>query len=124
MKKFASIFAMLLIAFVVTFSACSSLTIGAAIGQLNSQCPIDYGNGVSMTSAVIDGDGNAVITIEAPAIPSSVLGSDQMVSTMKGAIESDAELVKLMKDSNTKLIFRMVGSDDTVEASFEATDLK
>ena len=124
MKKFTSIFATLLIAIVVTISACSSLTIGAAIGQLNSQCPIDYGNGVSMTSAQIDGNGDAVITIEAPAVPSSVLGSDQMVQTLKSAIEQDADLVKVMKDSNTKLIFRMVGSDDTVEASFEATDLK
>ena len=124
MKKFTSILSMLLIAFVVTFSACSSLTMGSAIAQLNSQCPMDFGNGVSMTSAVIDGDGNAVMTIEAPAVPSAVLGSDEMVANMKSVIESDADLVKLMKDSNTKLIFRMVGSDDTVEASFEATDLK
>jgi hypothetical protein len=124
MKKIASIFAMLLIAFVVTFAACSSMTMGAAIGQLNSQCPVDFGNGVSMTSAVIDGNGNAVMTIEAPAVPSAVLGSDEMVSKMKSVIESDADFVKLMKDSKTKLIFRLVGSDDTVEATFDASDFK
>ena len=123
MKRITSIFAMLLIVFAVTFSACSAYTIVSAIDQLNKECPVDMGNGISMTSAAIDNNGDAVITITAPSVPVDALTSDDVVSNMKKSIESDDDLIKLMKDSNTKLIFHMVGSDGTADVSFEAADL-
>ena len=121
MKKFTSIFAMLLIAFVVTFSACSSMTMASAIADINSQCPVDYGDMGKMTSATIDGNGDAVMTIET-SLPSSVFTSDEMKKSLNSMFDGEDDLVKLMKDSNTKLIYRIKCSDDVVDITFSATD--
>ena len=123
MKKVASIFAMLLIAIVVTLSSCSVVTIVDAIHDFNATCPIDYGNGVIMKSAVLDDNGDAVFTIDAKQLPSEAIANDEMAENFKKGLENEKELVKLMKDSNTKLIIRINCSDDTVEFTYEATEL-
>ncbi len=123
MKKLTSIISMLLVAIVVTLASCSAVTIINAIHDFNDKCPIDYGNGVVMQSAVLDNNGDAVFTIDAKQALSDAVATDEMSETFKKAIESDADLVQVMKDSNTKLIIRVNCSDDTVEFTYEATDL-
>jgi predicted glycosyltransferase involved in capsule biosynthesis len=76
-----------------------------------------------MQSAVLDNNGDAVFTIDAKQALSDAVATDEMSETFKKAIESDADLVQVMKDSNTKLIIRVNCSDDTVEFTYEATDL-
>ena len=123
MKKVASIFAMLLMVLTLSFTTgCSSLTIGAAMSQLNSECPVDMGNGMTMTSAQIE-NGDAVVVIEAPSVPSSIIENSGMSERLKESVKSDAEMSKLLKDSNTKLIYRIKASDGTVDVSVSPSDL-
>ena len=122
MKKLTSIISMLLIAIVVTLASCSAVTIVNMIHDINDQCPIDLGDGIVLKSAVLNDKGDAVFTYDAKQISSDAI-TDEMVENFKNSLASDAEMVKLMKDSNTKLIFRYNCSDDTVDVTYEATDL-
>ncbi len=123
MKKLASIFAMLLMVLTLSFTTgCSSLTIGAAMSQLNSECPVDMGNGMTMTSAQIE-NGDAVVVIEAPSVPSSIIENSGMSERLKESVKSDAQMSQLLKDSNTKLIYRIKASDGTVDVSVSPSDL-
>ena len=123
MKKVASIFAMLLMVLTLSFTTgCSSLTIGAAMSQLNSECPVDMGNGMTMTSAQIE-NGDAVVIIEAPSVSSSIIENSGMSERLKESVKSDAQMSQLLKDSNTKLIYRIKASDGTVDVSVSPSDL-
>ncbi len=122
MKKLTSIISMLLIAIVVTLSSCSVVTIVNVIDDINKQCPIELGNGIVLKSAVLDDKGDAVFTYDAKQISSDEI-TDEMVESFKNSLASDTETVQLMKDSHTKLIFRYICSDDTVDVTYEATDL-
>lgn len=103
-------------------TGCSSLTIGAAMSQLNSECPVDMGNGMTMTSAQIE-NGDAVVIIEAPSVPSSIIENSGMSERLKESVKSDAQMSQLLKDSNTKLIYRIKASDGTVDVSVSPSDL-
>lgn len=122
MKKLTSLLAMLLMVATLsfTFTSCSSITIGTMMGQLKAQCPMDWGNGLTMTNAELSGD-DAIITISAPALTTS------LVSTMKPAMveaaKSDTEFSKLLKDSNTTLIYRYECSDGTADVKITPSEL-
>lgn len=99
---------MMVLTLSITFYSCSSITIGVAIQQLKEKCPQDYGNGITMTDAdIVNGD--AIITLQAPN------GTTDAVEAFKNniiaTVKSDAELAKVLKDSDTKLIYRFVCSD-------------
>ena len=80
------------------------------------------GNGMTMTSAQIE-NGDAVVVIEAPSVPSSIIENSGMSERLKESVKSDAEMSKLLKDSNTKLIYRIKASDGTVDVSVSPSDL-
>ena len=126
MKKIISLCAMLVMVLTVTFSlnSCSSVTVGAAIGELNSQCPKDMGDGMTMTSAdIVNGD--AVITADAPNLSAEALNAN--MSTVKSGLISmfkeDAEFVNVLKDSDTKLIYRFKCNDGNIDIVIAPNEL-
>ncbi len=124
MKKIASIFAMLLMALTlsISFDSCSSATVGAAIAQLNSQCPQDMGNGLTMTKSELV-DGNWVITVSAPNGSAELFDGNAMKPNLLSYVKSDADMVKLLKDSNTALIYKFVFPDGEDQVSVSPSEL-
>ncbi|MCR5454853.1 MAG: hypothetical protein K6F33_07705 [Bacteroidales bacterium] len=122
MKKIASILAMLMMVLTlsISFNSCSSITIGAAIAQLNNECPQDMGDGLTMTSAELI-DGNAVITINAPTASSAGVAAAK--PALVEFVKQNAEFSQLLKDSNTSLIYRFKCSDGTTEVSVAPNEL-
>ena len=80
------------------------------------------GNGMTMTSAQIE-NGDAVVIIEAPSVSSSIIENSGMSERLKESVKSDAQMSQLLKDSNTKLIYRIKASDGTVDVSVSPSDL-
>ena len=124
MKKLASIFAMLLMVVTISFSlnSCGSLTIGAAIAQLNSQCPKDMGNGLSMTKSELVGN-DWVVTISAPQASVETFNSEAAKPALVQFVKDNEEYAKLLKETNTALIYKFVFADGEGEISVSPSEL-
>ena len=124
MKKIASIFAMLLMVVTISFSlnSCGSLTIGAAISQLNSECPQDMGNGLTMTKSELV-DGNWVITISAPQASVETFNSEAAKPALVQFIKGNEEYAKLLKETNTALIYKFVFADGEDQVSVSPSEM-
>ena len=124
MKKIASIFAMLLMVVTISFSlnSCGGLTIGAAISQLNSECPQDMGNGLTMTKSDLV-DGNWVITISAPQASVENFNGEAAKPALVQFIKSNEEYAKLLKETNTALIYKFVFADGEDQVSVSPSEM-
>jgi|GEM_PF-4620783 len=124
MKKLASIFAMLLMVLSISFSlnSCGSLTIGAAISQLNSECPQDMGNGLTMTKSELV-DGNWVITISAPQASVETFNGEAAKPALVQFIKGNEEYAKLLKETNTALIYKFVFADGEDQVSVSPSEM-
>jgi len=124
MKKIASILAMLLMVLTISFSlnSCGGLTIGAAVAQLQSQCPKDMGSGLTMTKADLV-DGNIVVTISAPNGSAEVFDADAAKPGLVQLIKSDADMTKLLKETNTGLTYRLTFPDGEEDVTVSPSDL-
>ena len=124
MKKIASIFAMLLMVVTISFSlnSCGSLTIGAAISQLNSECPQDMGNGLTMTKSELV-DGNWVITISAPQASVETFNGEAAKPALVQFIKGNEEYAKLLKETNTALIYKFVFADGEDQVSVSPSEM-
>ena len=124
MKKIASIFAMLLMVLSISFSlnSCGSLTIGAAISQLNSECPQDMGNGLTMTKSELV-DGNWVITISAPQASVETFNGEAAKPALVQFIKGNEDYAKLLKETNTALIYKFVFADGEDQVSVSPSEM-
>ncbi len=126
MKKITSFFAMMVmvLTLAISFNSCSSVTVGAAIGELSSQCPMDMGDGMTMTAAdIVNGD--AVITVSAPNLSADALKANMsaLKSNLISMFKEDAEFVKVLKDSETKLIYRFNCGDGNTDVIIAPSEL-
>ena len=106
----------------ISFDSCSSATVGAAISQLNSQCPQDLGTGLTMTKSEL-GDGNWVITVSAPNGSAELFDGNAMKPNLLSYVKSDADMVSLLKESNTALIYKFVFPDGEDQVSVSPSEL-
>lgn len=118
MKKIISLCAMLVMVLTVTCSlnSCSNAKVGAVIGTIASQCPIDMGNGIQITSADIDDNGDAVLTVTCPEDYNvELLKSNETVMKQSSiqSVKQDAEFAKTLKDAGMKLIYRYKFTDNS-----------
>ena len=118
MKKIISLCAMLVMVLTVTCSlnSCSNAKVGAVIGTIASQCPIDMGNGIQITSADIDDNGDAVLTVTCPEDYNvELLKSNETVMKQPSiqSVKQDAEFAKTLKDAGMKLIYRYKFTDNS-----------
>ncbi|MBQ3656268.1 MAG: hypothetical protein II956_05380 [Bacteroidales bacterium] len=126
MKKIISLCAMLVMVLTVTFSlnSCSSITVGSAIGELSAQCPMDMGDGMTMTAAEIV-NGDAVISVNAPSLSAEALNANMSAvkANLINMFKSDAEVANVFKDSDTKIIYRYKCGDGDVEIVISPSEL-
>lgn len=115
---------MLLMVVTISFSlnSCGSLTIGAAISQLNSECPQDMGNGLTMTKSELV-DGNWVITISAPQASVETFNSEAAKPALVQFIKGNEEYAKLLKETNTALIYKFVFADGEDQVSVSPSEM-
>lgn len=124
MKKIASILAMLLMVLTISLSlnSCGGFTIGAAVGQLQSQCPKDMGGGLTMTNADLV-NGNIQITISASQISSDDFDGDSFKALQAQNFKSDADFSKLLKDTKTSVVYKFQLADGEEEVTIAPSDL-
>ncbi|MBQ1698142.1 MAG: hypothetical protein II075_09700 [Bacteroidales bacterium] len=124
MKKIASIFAMLLMVLTlsISFNSCGGLTIGAAVAELQSKCPQDMGNGLTMTKADLV-DGNMVITISAANGSADEFDANAGKASLIQFVKSDADFANLLKETNTAIIYKFVFSDGEGSVTVNPSDL-
>ena len=104
----------------ISLDSCGKLTISAAVAQLNAECPQDMGDGITLTKSELV-DGNWIVTASAPTLNVSLV--DYMKPAMTEYVKSNADMSKLLKESNTTLVYRFVCSDGTGDVKIAPSDL-
>jgi len=104
----------------ISLDSCGTITIGAAVAQLNAECPKDMGDGITMTKSELV-DGNWIITASAPTLETTLV--DFMKPAMTDYVKSNAEMSKLLKETNTTLVYRFECSDGTADVKVAPSDL-
>jgi len=124
MKKIFSMFAMLVMAFMlsVTLNSCGTSSVAEELAALNKECPHTYEDGTKIVSASMEGS-DAVIVFEMPSIPSAGLMSDEIDASLLELAKFDDHLVDLLKAENKNLIMRIKCSDDTVTITIRPDQL-
>lgn len=122
MKKIASILAMLLMAIVISTAmvGCGGLKSTAAFNQMKSRCPMDMGNGLTLTDVEQDGN-NSILVISAPNASKSALAAAK--PELLSYVKSQRGLVKSMQKEQATLTMRFVCSDGTADVSISPSDL-
>jgi len=122
MKKIASILAMLLMAIVLSTAmvGCGSVKGTTAFEQMKSQCPMDMGNGLTLTDVEQDGN-NAIIIISAPNASKSGLAAAK--PALVEFVKSNRGFAKSMQKEQTTFTMRFVCSDGTEDITIHPSDL-
>ncbi len=87
---------------------------------LKSQCPMDMGNGLTLTDIEQDGN-NAIIIISAPTASKSAAAARK--PEFLNIVKNQPEIVQLMQKEQTSFTVRFLCSDGTTDVSIAPSDL-